>query len=59
MTKKDKLAAVRLQWEVWKALDLIRADRTVRTNKQHSLSDILREAIDDYLGDKCQTKTDN
>lgn len=59
MTNKDKLAAVRLQWEVWKALDLIRADRTVRTNKKHSLSDILREAIDHYLGDKCQTKKDH
>lgn len=59
MSKKDKLAAVRLPWEVWKALDLIRADRTVRTNKKHSLSDILREAIDNYLGDKCQNKTDN
>ena len=59
MTNKDKLAAVRLQWEVWKALDLIRADRTVRTNKKHSLSDILREAIDEYLGDKCQIKKDH
>lgn len=61
MTKKDKLAAVRLQWEVWKALDLIRADRTVRTNKKTSLSDILREAVDHYLdkGTTCQTKKNN
>ena len=61
MTKKDKLAAVRLQWEVWKALDLIRADRTVRTNRKTSLSDILREAVDHYLdkGTQCQNKTNN
>jgi predicted DNA-binding protein len=61
MTKKDKNAAVRLQWEVWKALDLIRADRTVRTNRKTSLSDIIREAIDHYLGKgtQCQTKKDH
>jgi predicted DNA-binding protein len=59
MTKKDKNAAVRLPWETWKALDLIRADRTARTNKIHSFSDILREAIDSYLGDRCHSKTDN
>ena len=57
--KKDKNTAVRLPWETWKALDLIRADRTVRTNKHHTLSDILREAISQYLGDKCNTKTNH
>lgn len=59
MSKKDKLVSVRVPWEVWKALDLLRADRTVRTNKNHTLSDILREAIDKQLGDRCQTKTDH
>lgn len=56
MTKKDKNAAVRLPWEVWKALDLIRAERTVTTNKNHSLSDILREAINEYLGEPWKNK---
>lgn len=56
MTKKEKLVAVRIPWEVWKALDLVRADR--QRNKTTSLSDILREAIDNYIGEPCK-KTSN
>lgn len=57
MTKKDKNAAVRLPWEVWKALDLIRAERTATTKKVHTLSDILREAINQYIGEPWKNKT--
>ena len=56
---KDTNIACRIDFGTWKALDLIRADRQVRTNKTTSLSVIIREALEQYVGDTCnqQTKT--
>ena len=59
MTTKDTNLAVRVPFAMWKELDHIRATRTIQTNKHHSISDIIREALDYYLGDTCQNKTDN
>lgn len=52
MTFRDDVnIACRVPYETWKYLDLIRADRQVRTNKKTSLSEIIREALDKYVGD--------
>lgn len=51
MPKKDVNIAVRVSFETWKYLDLIRADRQVRTNNTTSLSEIVREALEQYVGD--------
>lgn len=48
--KQEKNIAVRVSWETWRYLDLIRADRQVRTNKTTSLSEIVREALEQYVG---------
>lgn len=53
---KDTNLACRVEWETYKALDLIRADRQVRTNKTTTLSDIVREALNHYIGDTCNEK---
>lgn len=53
---KDTNLACRVEWETYKALDLIRADRQVRTNKKTTLSDIVREALNHYIGDTCNEK---
>lgn len=56
---KDTNIAVRLEWETWKTLDNIRATRTVETRTRHTISDIVREAINHYLGDTCQNNRHN
>lgn len=56
--KKDVNIAVRVSFDTWKNLDLIRADRQVRNNTTTSLSEIVREALEQYVGDTCQ-KTSN
>lgn len=42
--------AARIPLELYKALDLIRADRQIRTNKTTTLSEIIREALAKYSG---------
>lgn len=49
--RQEKNIAVRVRWETWHSLDLIRADRQIRTNKTISLSEIVREALEQYVGD--------
>lgn len=49
--RREKNIAVRVRWETWHSLDLIRADRQIRTNKTISLSEIVREALEQYVGD--------
>lgn len=59
MNRKDTNVAVRLEWETWKTLDDIRATRTLETRSRHTISDIVREAINHYLGDTCQNNRHN
>lgn len=47
----DKNIAVRVPWELWKYLDNERATRQVKTNKTVKLSEIVREALENYVGD--------
>jgi len=48
---KDKNVAVRIPWELWKYLDIARANRQVKSNQKITLSDIVREALENYVGD--------
>lgn len=48
----DKNVAVRMPWELWKYLDNERATRQVKTNKKTTISDIIREALEQYVRDK-------
>lgn len=48
---KDVNIACRIEYDTWKALDQIRLERSVQNKQTLSLSDIIREALDDYVGD--------
>lgn len=47
----DKNVAVRIPWELWQQLDFERAQRELATNKKTTLSDIVREALENYKRD--------
>lgn len=47
----DKNIAVRIPWELWQKLDFERAQRETATNKKTTLSDIVREALENYERD--------
>lgn len=49
---KDKNVAVRLNWDTWASLEAIRAERESESKTKTTLSDIVREAVNNYLGDK-------
>jgi len=56
---KDKNIAVRIPWELWKYLDIARATKQVSTNKTVTLSDIVREALENYVGYTWTEKQNN
>lgn len=56
---KDKNLAVRIPWELWKYLDIARATRQVKSNEKITLSDIIREALENYVGDTWTEKQKN
>ena len=53
---KDMNIACRIPWATWDALNQIRASRQLTGNRNTSLSDVIREALDNYVGDTWQTK---
>jgi predicted DNA-binding protein len=55
----DKNVAVRIPWELWKYLDIARATRQIETNKTTTLSEIVREALEKYVGDTWTEKQKN
>jgi transcriptional regulator of met regulon len=56
---KDKNIAVRIPWELWKYLDNERATRQVRTNKTITLSEIVREVLENHVGTSWTEKQNN
>ena len=55
----DKNVAVRIPWELWKYLDNERATRQVRTNKKVTLSEIIREVLENHVGTSWTEKQNN
>ncbi len=55
--KRDVNVACRITWDTWVQLDRLRASRTDAGQKT-SLSDVIREALETYVGDTWK-KTDN
>lgn len=51
--KREVNIACRISWETWKQLDDIRAVKATQYQKT-SLSDIIREALENYVGDTWQ-----
>lgn len=47
---KDKNIAVRVTWETWNLLDRLRAQRETEHRQPVTLSDIVREALDNHVG---------
>ena len=56
---KDKNIAVRISWELWKYLDNERAYRQVKTNKTVTLSEIIREVLENHVGTSWTEKQNN
>ena len=55
----DKNVAVRIPWELWNRLDKLRASRQASSKTKITLSDITREALENYVGDTWTEKQKN
>ena len=49
--KNEANVAVRIPYGLWLQLDRVRQSREAETNEKTSLSAILREAFENYVGD--------
>lgn len=54
---KDKNIAVRVTWATFQALEQIRSERTVQDKKKTTLSDIVREVLENHVGDTWKQET--
>ena len=56
--KRDVNVACRISFDTWTQLDRIRSARATGGNKT-SLSDVIREALENYVGDTWQKETNH
>ena len=48
---KEKNIAVRLTWQTWQALEQVRNNLEAQKKKKTTLSEVVREVLENYVGD--------
>lgn len=53
---KDKNIAVRVTWQTWQALENLRSNLEAQKKKKTTLSEIVREVLEDHSGTNDKSK---